>query len=123
HLDKGQSTGSHPYAAGLRWSLDLSQPRGQRFASVQVQDKTSGQWQALEPQRRYVLVTSDYLASGRDGYATLAAASRGDSTVNTYQLYTQTFVDDIVARGTLTRPAGGEMSHQQVTTRDGRRLP
>ena len=39
HLDRGQSNGSHPYAAGLRWDLDMSQPAGRRFSNVQVRDR------------------------------------------------------------------------------------
>jgi 5'-nucleotidase/UDP-sugar diphosphatase len=39
YLDRGGSDGSHPYAAGLRWQLDLSQPRGRRFSAIEVQRK------------------------------------------------------------------------------------
>lgn len=51
HLDRGSSDGSHPYAAGLRWHLDLSQPRGRRFSEVEVKDKASGVWTRLDPQK------------------------------------------------------------------------
>jgi 5'-nucleotidase len=122
HLDLGRSDGSHPYAAGLRWRLDLRAPRGQRFQQVEVLDKASGRWQPLEPARRYVLVTHDYLAAGRDGYDTLARLSAEGRALNTYLLYTQTFVDHVRARHTLQRADPESVSHQAVTTRDGRRL-
>jgi 2',3'-cyclic-nucleotide 2'-phosphodiesterase (5'-nucleotidase family) len=38
HLDAAvPSDGSHPYAAGLRWDLDMSKAKGQRFSNVQAQ--------------------------------------------------------------------------------------
>ena len=123
YLDQGGSDGSHPYAAGLRWHLDLSQPRGSRFRQVEVKRKASDAWQPIEPERTYTLVTSDYLAEGGDGYATLAGIHRDGHSVNTYLNYTQTFVDYLLARGTITRPAASEYSHQRVITRDGRTLP
>jgi len=123
HLDQGHGGGSHPYAAGLRWELDMRQPRGRRFANVQVRDKASGIWQPLDPAKTYVLVTHDFLASGRDGYATLGAVSAAGRAVNTYLLYTQTFVEYLQARGTLRRTAPAEVSHQKVTTAAGVVLP
>ena len=122
HLDLGRSDGSHPFAAGLRWRLDLRAPRGQRFQQVEVLDKASGRWRPLEPARRYVLVTHDYLAAGRDGYDTLARLSAEGRALNTYLLYTQTFVDHVRARHTLQRADPESVSHQAVTPRDGRRL-
>ena len=122
HLDHGGSDGSHPYAAGLRWQLDLSQPRGSRFSRVEVKRKGSDVWRALQPESTYTVVTSDYLASGGDGYATLARVHQTGTSVNTYLSYTQTFVDYLLARATVTRPPTTEYSHQGVITRDGRRL-
>ena len=58
YLENALSDGSHPYAAGLRWDLDSSKPRGQRFANLQVRDRNSGQWSALDPQRTYLCCRS-----------------------------------------------------------------
>ncbi len=123
HLDLRQSNGSHPYAAGLRWDLDMSQPKGKRFSNVQVRSKTTGAWAALDPAKTYVLVTNDFVAAGRDGYATLGPVYAAGRFVNTYLLYTQTFVDYLTATGPLARPARGEYSHQKVITRGGVALP
>lgn len=122
HLDKGGSTGGHPYMAGARWDLDLSKPRGQRFANVQVRDRKTGTWSAIDPARTYTLVTNDFLASGKEGYATLGAIYATGNFVNTYLLYTQTFVDYVQAKGSVARPASEDYSHQKVTTADGRTL-
>ncbi len=122
HLDQGGSTGSHPYMAGARWDLDLSRPRGQRFANVQVRDRATGAWAAIDPARTYTLVTNDFLASGKEGHATLGAIHASGNFVNTYLLYSQTFVDYVQAKGAVARPAAGDYSHQRVMTREGKAL-
>jgi 5'-nucleotidase len=122
HLDNRSSDGSHPYAAGLRWHLDLSKARDRRFSKLEVHDRTSGAWLPLDPERIYTLVTSDYLAEGGDGYASLAVVHKNGRSVNTYFLYTQTFIDYLQRKGTLVRPAAADYSHQQVIAKDGRPL-
>jgi 5'-nucleotidase/UDP-sugar diphosphatase len=122
HLDHGGSTGGHPYMSGVRWDLDLSQPRGQRFSNIQVRDRKTGIWSAIDPARNYTLVTNDYLASGKEGYATLGAIYAAGKAVSTYLLYTQTFVDYVQQKGSLGRPAAADYSHQRVVTRDGKPL-
>ena len=97
HLDSNGSDGSHPYAAGLRWDLDMSQPRGSRFANVEIKSRVDGEWQALDAATTYTLVTSDFLAMGGDGYRTLATIHLAGGSVNTYLNYTQTFVDYLLA--------------------------
>lgn len=123
HLDAAQSSGSHPYAAGLRWDLDMSQPRGSRFTNVQVRNRTTGVWGPIEPMRLYTVVTNDFIASGRDGYSTFGAVFATGAYVNNYLLYTQTFVDHVRTLGTVARPAAANYSHQSVITATGLRLP
>ena len=123
HLDAAQSNGSHPYAAGLRWDLDMSQPRGSRFSNVQVRNRSTGVWSPIEPMRLYTVVTNDFIASGRDGYATFGAVFATGAYVNNYLLYTQTFVDHVRRLGTVARPAAADYAHQSVVTASGQRLP
>jgi len=123
HLDNAQSNGSHPYAAGLRWNLDMSQAKGQRLSNVQVRNKTTGAWTAIDPAKTYVLVTNDFVAAGGDGYATLGTVYKTGAYVNTYLLYTQSFVDYVKAKGSIARPAAGDYSHQKVITKAGVALP
>ncbi|EXI67901.1 MAG: NAD 5'-nucleotidase precursor [Candidatus Accumulibacter adjunctus] len=123
YLDRGGSDGSHPYAAGLRWHLDLRQARGSRFTRIEVRARDRDDWQALDPERTYTVVTSDYLATGGDGYSTLARINQAGRSVNTYLSYTQTFVDYLQAHGTVERPPAAEYSHQRVIARDGTVLP
>lgn len=124
YRDSALSDGSHPYAAGLRWDLDLSKARGSRFSHVQVKDRTTGVWSALDPARTYTVVTNDFIATGKDGYTTLGQVHAAGRYVNTYLLYTQTFADWLVARGgTVSRPAAGDYSHQKVIGVAGVALP
>lgn len=122
HLDLALSDGSHPYAAGLRWDLDMRQPRGQRFSRVEVRNRQTGAWHPLNPARTYVATTNDFIATGKDGYATLGKAYQAGRTTNTYLLYTQTFVDHVLAQHSLQRPSRSNASHQTVTLPDGRVL-
>ena len=123
HLDLALSDGSHPYAAGLRWHLDMRQPRGQRFSQVEVRDRRTGTWAALDPARTYVATTNDFIATGKDGFATLGKAYQAGRYTNTYLLYTQTFVDHVLTQRTLHRPTRDSASHQRVTLSNGQVLP
>ncbi len=109
-------TGSYPYAAGLRWDIDMSKSKGQRLTQVQVRNKTTGAWSAIDPLKTYVLVTNDFIASGKDGYTALGTVYSSGRYVNTYLLYTQSFVDYVLAKGSITRPARSEYSNQKVVT-------
>lgn len=122
HLDHGGSSGGHPYMSGVRWDLDLSKTRGQRFSNIQVRDRNSGIWSAIDPAKNYTLVTNDYLASGKEGYTTLGEIYAAGNYVNTYLLYTQTFIDYIQRKESLNRPAASDYSHQQVVTKGGKTL-
>lgn len=56
--------------AGLTYEADTSRPAGQRLRSVHIVDE-QGQRHALDPQRHYGVVLSDFLASGGDGFGML----------------------------------------------------
>jgi 5'-nucleotidase/UDP-sugar diphosphatase len=123
HIVTPSGNGSHPYAAGLRWNLDMSKAKGQRFTNVQVRNKTTGSWSGIDRTKTYVLVTNDFIASGKDGYATLGVAYSAGRYVNTYLLYTQSFVDYVLTKGSIARPARADYSHQSVVTATGTALP
>lgn len=118
HLDLGGSSGSHPYAAGLRWDLDMSQPAGSRISSLEVKDGM-GNWSAIDPAQRYVMVTNDFIGEGRDGYTTLGVVTNDQRSTNTFLLYTQSLVDYLLANGSVARPLRSDYSHQRVYDRNG----
>lgn len=124
YRDNASSDGSHPYAAGLRWDLDLSKARGSRFSNVQVKDRTTGVWSPIDLAKTYTVVTHDFAATGKDGYTTFGKVYAEGRYVNTYLLYTQTFADWLVARGgTVSRPLAADYSHQKVISAAGVALP
>lgn len=114
------STGAHPYADGLRWDLRLNQDYGQRVVNVEVRDRNTGVWSPIDPTKTYVMVTNDYIASGKDGYLTLAPIFADANRVeDTKLLYTQSLVDYIKKTGTLTLPNRADYSHKSVVTKAG----
>lgn len=64
-IEKG--SGRYPQVAGMRFSLDISKPVGQRITKVEMQDDQNN-WQLLEDDALYGLAATDYLRSGGDGY-------------------------------------------------------
>lgn len=91
-LDPDGSTGAYPYAAGLRWQLDLSQPLGSRFSNVEINSRLAGEWIAIDPQASYKVVTNSFIAAGRDGYLTFGKIA-AEHKVDTFLDYAQAFVD------------------------------
>ncbi|MEJ5897991.1 5'-nucleotidase C-terminal domain-containing protein [Aquabacterium sp. G14] len=123
HLDGGLSDGGHPYAAGLRWDLDMSQAKGARFSNLEVRDRQTGTWSNLSLVKVYTVATNDFIASGKDGYTSFGPIYASGNYVNNYLLYTQTFVDYVQAQTALgqsiSRPARGDYAHKTVITKAG----
>lgn len=68
----GGSTGPYPYAGGLRWDVNVNQPKGSRASNFEVFHRASGTWLPLEESRSYSLFVLSFNATGGDGYHTLA---------------------------------------------------
>lgn len=64
-----QNTGSYPYTGGLRRNVDFSKDKGQRLSQIQVRN-ASGQYENLDLNKTYKIITIDFLANGGDYYAT-----------------------------------------------------
>ena len=123
HMDNDGSSGSHPYADGLRWDLDLTQAKGNRVNNIEVRNRASGIWSPLDMNHTYVMATNDYIASGRDGYTTLGDISKDSSKIeDTKLLYTQSFIDYIQKIATVQRPDRSDYSHKTVITEQGKLL-
>lgn len=116
--DRSANTGAFPYAAGLRWRLDLTRARGDgRFSGVEAWDGT--RWVPLDPARRYRVITNDYIAGGRDGYATLGTIDESRRE-NTFLEYAQALSDYAREAGVLRRPPPERRSTQAFRDLDGR---
>lgn len=119
----GGSTGAYPYASGLRWDVDLSQPAGQRFSNLEVKPKGATEWKPLDPEASFKVVVNSFMAQGGDGYATLGAAvadpSRG--AVDTLIDYAQGFIDHVQQDlgGLVSKLPVSEYSTQMFTDASG----
>lgn len=109
------STGAYPYAYGLRYHVDLSQPKGQRITQHQVLLKGETTWSSLETERTYTVVTNDFIASGKDGYLTFKTVADDGRAVDTYLDYAQAFVDYVRQQGTINKlPSDAYSTHRFV---------
>ena len=96
-LDNDGSSGSYPYASGLRYDIDASQPEGSRVSNVEVNSQVAGTWAAINPTGIYRVVTNDFIASGRDGYTTFSVPFDAGNYEDTYTEYAQGFINYVEA--------------------------
>lgn len=69
-LGPNLGTGGYPYAAGLRWRIDVRQPKGKRFSHLEVRG-ANGHYRPLRLKKTYNVATISFLADGGDSYTTL----------------------------------------------------
>jgi len=122
-LRVGGSSGAYPYASGLRYTVDATQPQGSRISSLEVNPRVAGSWQPIEATQVYRVVTNDFIAAGQDGYATFGEIYDAGDYENTFTLYTQGFIDyikNLTAAGqSLQKLPLSEYSTQEYIGRDG----
>ncbi len=68
------STGAFPYASHLRYDVDKSAAKGSRILNVEVRNRQTGVWSAIDPTAQYKVATNSFTALGKDGYTTFATA-------------------------------------------------
>jgi len=118
-LSPDGSTGAYPYASGLRWNVDSSQTKGNRFTNVQVKLKDETVWRAIDETETYTVVTNNYIAQGRDGYDTFGVISAQGRVVDTFLDYAQSFVDYVEEQGSISKLPSSEYSTQMFYDTDG----
>jgi 5'-nucleotidase/UDP-sugar diphosphatase len=118
-ISEGGSTGAYPYASGLRFDVDRSRPKGERFSKLEVNARLQGSWAAMDMNQTYAVVTNSYIARGKDGYATFKTVSDRGDTVDTYLDYAQSFADYVRAVGEVTKLPVEEYSTQSYTNESG----
>ena len=114
-LQPDGSDGAYPYAAGLRWHLDISKPMGERLSGMEFKGRDDNSWMPLGMNTSYTLVTNNYVAGGRDGYLSFKTVKNDGRYVDTYLDYAQSFVDYVEERGTITKLPASEYSTQSIT--------
>jgi 5'-nucleotidase/UDP-sugar diphosphatase len=126
--DHGNSDGSHPYASGLRWHLDLSKKFGARFSNIEVKDPGTGSWSILDPNAKYKLVVTDYLRDGAENYLIfrdICLSPNSNRCLPLGGIYaTDSFAEYIkkLIPKKIARPKCEDYSHQDVIKKDGAKL-
>ncbi len=92
-IDEG--SGQFLQVSGLSFAYDPSQPAGSRVVSVDVGGR------ALDPQARYTVATTDFLADGGDGYRAFKTAEVIIGAADG-RLLANLLADDIAATGTIS---------------------
>lgn len=119
-LDPEGSTGAYPYAAGLRYKVDMSQAAGSRLYDVEVKAKGTTDWIALADSDSFTVVTNNYIAGGRDGYFSFADISADESKFeDSFLDYAQSFVDYVERNGTIDKLPLESYSTQMFYDTDG----
>lgn len=116
--DLSANSGAYPYAAGLRWNVDLTRSRAEgRLKAIEFWNGAA--WEPLDEARSYRVMANDYIAAGRDGYAGLAAID-GARREDTFLDYAQALVDYARSVEVLRRPEPSRRSTQRFRDLDGR---
>lgn len=127
-LDHGNSDGSHPYASGLRWDLDLSKPFGARFYNLMIKNHQTGDWSSLSDNKIYRAVITSYMKSGAENYKIfkdLCLSAEINKCLPIGGVYTSESLANYIKSTSpkkLTRQPCSEYSHQRVIKRDGTSL-
>jgi 5'-nucleotidase / UDP-sugar diphosphatase len=110
-LENGLSqpgAGRFPQVAGLRFVWDAAAPAGARLGPVEV--RREGRWEALEPERVYLMVTNNFLRNGGDAYAVLR-----DNAIEPYDtgpLLEEVVADFIAPRSPVRGETDGRISRR-----------
>jgi 5'-nucleotidase len=96
--DNGGSSGSFPYAYGLRYDIDMTKPKNQRILNLEIMDRKTKKWSLIDSDKLYVIVTNSYTAQGRDGYTTFKEVQKERPGTDTYLDYAMSFVAYVKAK-------------------------
>ena len=68
------NTGCYPYAGGLRWNLNLNQPKGKRLSQLEIR-AADGSYRPFDLNKTYRVATISFLADGNDSFTSLKKIS------------------------------------------------
>lgn len=109
------STGAYPYAAGLRWDVDMTRTEGDQLYNIEVKGRDETQWRALIDTETLKVVTNSFTGGGKDGYVTFGTVTNDGRAVDTFLDYAQSFVDYVDEQVTISKPALEDYSTQSYT--------
>ena len=112
HLDPIGSCGAYPRSSGLRFDVNVGEVYGSRVSNLEVNPKLAGSWTPIGTNASYIVITSSFLANGRDGFYEFANIS-DELKVDTYLEYAQSFVDYAKSVGIL-EPVPADRASTQI---------
>lgn len=92
YLDPSGSWGAYPRASGLRFDVNEAKAFGHRVSNLEVNSRLAGSWEPLDMDKRYTIVTNNYIATPRDGYYEFGNVPDEDK-LDTYVEYAQSFIE------------------------------
>ncbi len=93
NIKKGGSSGSFPYAYGLKYDVDMSKNLNHAISNLEIKDRKTGKWSTIDENKLYTIVTNSYTAQGKDGYVTFKSVQdKRGAGVDTYLDYALSFV-------------------------------
>ena len=104
------STGSYPYAANLRWHVNMKAGRGKKLTQLEVKNQHND-WEPIDLERSYAVITSDFLADGKDGYRTFLLIG-DEKKENTYLAYADAFLRYVQVQTKLAKLPTSDYSTQ-----------
>ena len=107
YLDIMGGSGSFPNTAGLRYSFDLTAEKGSRVSDIEMNPRLEGEWEPLDLEGSFIVVTTNFLATPRDGYDTLGEVNKDDPDqyVDLGIAYDQSFINFVTSLGTVEEVA------------------
>ena len=109
------STGSYPYAANLRWHVNMKAGHGKKLTQLEIKN-VQNEWMPLDLERTYAVITSDFLADGKDGYRTFSLLD-DEKKMNTYFVYADAFLRYVQAHTNLAKLPTSDYSTQSFIDR------
>eukprot|EP00934_Nitzschia_sp_Nitz4_P006188 Nitzschia sp. Nitz4//scaffold7_size249615//171652//173352//NITZ4_001193-RA/size249615-processed-gene-0.151-mRNA-1//1//CDS//3329558490//6178//frame0 len=100
-------TGAYPYAAGLRFAVDMSQDMGSRVNNLLVQDRELGTWSDIKLDQSYTVLANNFLLSGGDNYTVFASITESTLLAEDATVVFILFAED---KGILVAPELDEYS-------------
>jgi 5'-nucleotidase/UDP-sugar diphosphatase len=97
------STGSYPYAYGLRFDVDASQTFGSRISNVEVNSRVAGNWTPIDLNATYRVVTNSFTAGGRDNYIEFADVT-WNNTYTEYRDPLMRYIENLTSLGQSVAP-------------------
>ncbi|MDD2466338.1 MAG: 5'-nucleotidase C-terminal domain-containing protein [Desulfobulbus sp.] len=87
------NTGCYPYAGGLRWHIDLNQPKGERLSHLEIRS-ADGSYRPFKLNKTYKVATMSFLADGNDSFTALKNIT-GDRRIDVGLDYAEAFLQYI----------------------------